>query len=254
MKVRFLGTGTSVGVPMVACRCEVCTSPNPKDRRLRSSVFVETEGTALLIDAGTDVRTQLLNYHIDDIDALLLTHYHKDHIAGLDDLRAITMIKKKAIPIYGKKDVLEAVQKEVPYAFGNSAYKLAPKFWLHEIFSQQNFMAAGVNVTPIEVIHGDLHITGFRIGNFSYITDASEVTTSEQEKLKGSTHLVVNGIRIKKHSSHFCLEEAIHFAKNINAPQVYITHISHQLGLHDEVNHSLPSNMQLAYDGLQIVV
>ncbi|MCL1973905.1 MAG: MBL fold metallo-hydrolase [Bacteroidetes bacterium] len=247
----FLGTGTSQGIPIIGCKCNVCRSSHLKDKRLRTSAYVEYMGLRLLIDAGPDFRQQLLRANINNVDAILLTHEHKDHTAGLDDVRAFNYINKKAMDIYAEERVQHAVKQEFSYAFEEHKYPGAPEFSLHTI-DEHTFHIGPVCIKPIRVWHAHLPILGFRIADLAYITDASNLADSELPKLKNLSVLVLNAVRPKPHASHFSLQQAIDMAKKIGAQQTYLTHISHQMGLHDDVEKELPSGIMLAYDGLTI--
>ncbi|SFC60637.1 phosphoribosyl 1,2-cyclic phosphate phosphodiesterase [Parapedobacter composti] len=249
MTVRFLGTGTSQGIPVIACNCGVCTSSDPKDKRLRSSVLLQVDGQNIVIDTGPDFRYQMLREKVMRLNAILFTHSHKDHIAGLDDVRAFNRLQERAIDIYGAAEVHEALKREFYYAFGMKKYPGVPELNLHEITSNP-FSLAGTNVIPIEVMHYMMPVMGFRIGEFTYITDAKTIPDSEIEKISGTRVLVVNALQREPHISHFTLDEAVAFAHRIGAEQTYFTHISHRLGLHDEVQRGLPEGIALAYDGL----
>lgn len=251
MKITFLGTGTSQGVPVIACECEVCTSNNSKDQRLRSSVMIETEGNTFVIDAGPDFRTQMLRAKVKHLDAVILTHAHKDHIAGLDDVRAFNFIQKKAIDVYSREDVQTAIKNEFSYAFAVYKYPGVPEINLKTVENKE-FEINQIKIIPIEVKHMELKIFGYRIGNFTYITDCNYISDEEFEKIKGTEILVINALRMKKHVSHFTLDEAIDVIKKIQPKKAYLTHISHMMGLHEEVENELPSNIHLAYDGLTI--
>lgn len=251
MKITFLGTGTSQGVPVIACECEVCTSNNSKDQRLRSSVMIETEGNTFVIDAGPDFRTQMLRAKVKHLDAVILTHAHKDHIAGLDDVRAFNFIQKKAIDVYSREDVQTAIKNEFSYAFAVYKYPGVPEINLKTVENKE-FEINQIKIIPIEVKHMELKIFGYRIGNFTYITDCNYISDEEFEKIKGTEILVINALRRKKHVSHFTLDEAIDVIKKIQPKKAYLTHISHMMGLHEEVENELPSNIHLAYDGLTI--
>ncbi|MGV3763284.1 MBL fold metallo-hydrolase [Parapedobacter sp.] len=253
MIVKFLGTGTSQGVPVIACDCEVCTSPNVKDTRLRSSVLVTWGGKNLVIDTGPDFRYQMLREHVTHLDAVLFTHSHKDHVAGLDDVRAFNRQQGAAVDIYGTRDVHEALQREFYYAFSAKRYPGVPILNLHEIASAP-FLLFGREVIPIEVMHYLMPVLGFRIGDFTYITDAKTVDDTQAEKIRGTKILVINALQREPHISHFTLDEAIVFAQRIGAEQTYFTHISHRLGLHDDVEAALPEGIFLAYDGLQLAI
>lgn len=251
MIIRFLGTGTSQGVPVIACDCPICTSPNAKDRRLRSSVLIELGGRNIVIDTGPDFRYQMLREHVTHLDAVLFTHAHKDHLAGLDDVRAFNRQQGAAIDIYGTTDVHEALKREFYYAFSAKKYPGVPLLDLHEITSTP-FTLFGREITPIEVMHYMMPVLGFRIGEFTYITDAKTVNDTEIRKITGTKILVVNALQRDSHISHFTLDEAIAFARRIGAEQTYFTHISHRLGLHNEVQQELPAGIFLAYDGLTL--
>lgn len=251
MQLTFLGTGTSQGVPVVACGCEVCRSTDPRDKRTRSSVLVETEGKAILIDAGPDLRQQMLREGVRDLDAVLLTHEHMDHIVGMDDLRAFTFAHEppRPVPIFADAATITAVRRVFAYAFSGSKYPGMPRFDLHTI-TREPFLAQGVPVVPVEVMHHYLPVLGFRIGGLTYLTDAKTITGAEKEKIRGSEVLVVNALRKKEHISHFNLEEALALIEEIAPARAYLTHISHLMGLHAELK--LPTNVHLAYDGLKV--
>ncbi len=253
MKISFLGTGTSQGIPMIGCHCAVCKSTNPKDKRLRSSIAIEVNQKKLIIDTGPDFRTQLLREKIEDIDAILYTHEHKDHIAGLDDVRPINFLQHKAIPIFAEARVIDALKNEFHYAFDEQQYLGAPKLSLTEIGTEQ-FDCLGVSVLPIRVFHHKLPVLGFRIHDFAYITDANRIEEEELKKLEHLDILVINALRIEQHISHFTLEEALEIVSKLRPKQTYLTHISHFLGLHDEINQSLPQNVRLAFDQLSIQI
>lgn len=249
MKVTFLGTGTSHGVPMIGCTCEVCTSTNSKDNRLRSSVLIETEGKTIIIDTGPDFRQQMLKAKVKHLDAILYTHEHKDHIAGLDDTRAFS--EMYPLSVYAVKRVQDAIRGAFSYIFQGLTYPGIPKVEMHEI-RENPFFVDTIPVIPINVLHYKLPVLGFRIHSFCYITDCNHIPDDEFEKLKGLDVLVLNALRIEPHISHYSLEEAISMAVKIGAKQTYFTHISHQLGLHDEVEKGLPRNIHLSYDGLAL--
>ena len=253
MTVKFLGTGTSQGIPVIACDCAVCTSINAKDKRLRSSVLVELDGRNVVIDTGPDFRYQMLREHVTRLDAVLFTHSHKDHVAGLDDVRAFNRQQGTAVDLYGTIDVHEALKREFYYAFADKKYPGVPLLNLHEITSKP-FSLFGHEVIPIEVMHYMMPVLGFRIGDFTYITDAKTVGSAEIGKIAGTKILVVNALQHDSHISHFTLEEAVAFAQRIGAEQTYFTHMSHRLGRHDEVQRELPGGIFLAYDGLLLDV
>lgn len=251
LRITFLGTGTSGGVPMIACNCVVCSSENEKDKRLRSSILVQSEKTALVVDTTPDFRTQMLRENVKKLDAVIFTHPHKDHIAGLDDIRAYNFFQKKPVEVYANKLTEEALQREYYYIFTEKKYPGIPDINLHTI-TNESFMVGDIPVIPILVHHLKMPVLGFRFGNFTYITDANRIDEQEKEKIKGSEMLVVNALRKKEHISHFNLQEAIELVKELKIPTAYFTHISHQLGLHNEVNKELPANIHLAYDGLKM--
>ena len=236
---------------MIACDCVVCSSENEKDKRLRSSILVQSEKTSLVVDTTPDFRTQMLREKVKKLDAVIFTHPHKDHIAGLDDIKAFNYFQKKAVEVYANKLTEEALRREFYYIFADHKYPGVPHIDLHTI-SDKPFMVGDIPVIPILVYHLNMPVLGFRFGNFTYITDANRISDEEKEKIKGSEVLVINALRKKEHISHFTLQEAIDLAEDLQIPQAYLTHISHQLGLHDEINAEIPPNVQLAYDGLQI--
>ena len=251
MQLTFLGTGTSQGVPVIACDCAVCRSTDPRDTRMRSSVLVETERKTILIDAGPDFRQQMLREGVRDLDAVLLTHEHMDHIAGMDDLRAISFANEppRAVPIYADEATLNAVRRVYAYAFSGSQYPGMPQFDLHAI-SRDPFVAAGIPVVPVEVMHYHMPVLGFRVGGLTYITDAKSISLEEKEKIRGSEVLVVNALRRKEHISHFNLKQALDLIEELSPSRAYLTHISHLMGLHGEVK--LPPHVQVAFDGLKV--
>lgn len=251
MKVTFLGTGTSQGVPVIGCECEVCRSMDYRDKRLRSSVHLEAEGQSLIIDTGPDFRQQALRQDIKRVDAVLFTHGHKDHTAGLDDVRAYNFLQKMDMPIYGRIEALNQIKMEFAYAFEQIKYPGIPQLSLQQIESNP-FSVNGLTITPLPVMHHQLPVLGFRIGSFSYITDANLITDLAYERLKGTEVLVINALQREKHISHFNLEEALEQAKKIGASKTFFTHISHKLGKHKQVEKELPVSVALAYDGLSI--
>jgi phosphoribosyl 1,2-cyclic phosphate phosphodiesterase len=253
LKITFLGTGTSQGVPVIGCQCEVCRSLDYRDKRLRVSVHLEVKGTSLVIDTGPDFRQQMLRERISKLDAVLLTHSHKDHIAGLDDVRAFNFLQEKGMPIYGMPKTLEQVRKEIYYAFEEQKYPGTPVLQLHEI-GEEDFVFNGIKIVPLPVLHLRMPVLGFRIGVFSYITDANSIPEETLSKLKGTKVLVLNALQKEKHVSHFNLEEAIAQAKKIGAEQTYFTHISHKMGLHQSLSKELPASIALAHDGLSVTL
>ncbi|MFM6976749.1 MAG: MBL fold metallo-hydrolase [Sphingobacteriaceae bacterium] len=253
MKVNFLGTGTSQGIPVITCQCPVCTSADAKDNRLRSSVMIQAEGKNIVIDSGPDFRYQMLRAGVHHLDALVFTHEHKDHVAGMDDIRAFNYKQGEAINVYAHQRVQETLKREFPYVFSVHKYPGVPQIDLFEI-GHHPFDVAGISFIPIEVMHFKLPVLGFRIGDFTYITDAKTVSESEKLKIKGSKVLVINALQIEKHISHFTLEEALAFAAEIGAERTYLTHISHRLGTHQDISLKLPDGVALAYDGLVLEI
>lgn len=252
MKVTLLGTGTSQGVPIIGCTCEVCLSTDKKDKRLRCSVLIEMDdGFTIVIDTGPDFRYQMLRAGVKRLDAVLFTHDHKDHTAGLDDLRAFNFMQKKPMDVYATTEVQTAITKAFDYVFSDNKYPGLPKINLHTI-SNKIFNIQNVTITPIEVMHYKLPVLGFRINQFTYITDANKISKKELQKVVGSKVLVINALRKEDHISHFTLAEATAVAQYVNAKQTYFTHISHQMGLHKQVDENLANGLNLAYDGLVI--
>jgi len=252
MKVTILGSGTSQGVPVIACECEVCRSENPKDKRLRCSVLIETEEQNLVIDTGPDFRQQMLRESVSQLDAVIFTHEHKDHVAGLDDIRAFNFKSGgKAMSVYASENVQEALKREFAYVFADTKYPGVPEVKLNTI-TNRNFEVNGLPIQPVQVMHYKMPVLGFRIGEFSYITDANYIAEDEKEKLKGSKVLVLNALRQSQHISHFNLEEALDLIKELEVEEAYLTHISHLMGKHEDVSSLLPNNVALAYDGLKL--
>lgn len=253
MKITFLGTGTSQGVPVIACTCEVCLSADEKNKRLRSSVMLEMNGKVVVIDSGPDFRQQMLRANVNRLDGLVFTHEHKDHIAGLDDIRAFNYVLKKKMDVYASVKVQEAMRREFPYIFDDFKYPGIPELNLHTI-SNKEFDVAGIKFIPVEVLHYRIPVFGFRIGDFTYITDANFISEEEKKKIRGSKIIVLNALRKEPHVSHYTLQEAVDVLKDLNPETGYLTHISHQLGLHEEVQRELPVNIKCAFDGLVLEV
>ncbi len=253
IKITFLGTGTSQGIPVIGSTHEVCLSPDPKDKRLRSSVKVEWGDQIYVIDCGPDFRQQMLNSETDRLDGVLFTHYHADHTAGLDDIRSFSL-RQGYVDVYADSDVIANLKERFGYIFATeNRYGGAPNLRVNE-FENHPFMLSTKKVIPIEVMHGKTRIFGFRIDDLAYITDAKYVSPSEMEKLTGLDVLVVNALRIEPHSTHFNLEEALDFIESLKPKRAYLTHISHRLGFHAKVSKDLPENVFLAYDGLSLSV
>lgn len=253
LKIRLLGTGTSQGVPVLGCNCTVCKSEDQRDKRLRTSAFVEIDSTKILIDAGPDLRQQLLRENITALDAVLITHEHKDHLGGLDDVRPIYFQQKRPIDIYAMQRVLNVIRKDYDYAFKEHPYPGVPSFNLHSI-RHDSFFVNNIKIQPIQVQHLTLPILGYRIGNLAYITDASFVAKNEFKHLHNLDLLVINCLRIKKHYSHFNLEEALNFIDTVKPKKAILTHVSHELGLYSQVEKMLPDNVVLGYDDLEFVI
>lgn len=249
MKVTFLGTGTSQGVPVIACSCEVCLSKNEKDRRLRSSIMIEELGQNIVIDTGPDFRQQMLRENVQQLDAVVFTHEHKDHIAGLDDVRAFNFKQKRDMEVYATSETQTALKREFHYAFGDNPYPGIPKINLNTI-DNSIFNIGPVEILPINVWHHKMPVKVFRIGKFTYITDANRIEESELDKIRGSEIIVINALRKTDHISHFKLSEALDLLEELKPKKAYLTHISHLLGNHDEVSEELPSYVEIAYDGL----
>lgn len=251
LKITFLGTGTSSGVPMIGCPCEVCTSTDKKDKRLRSSILVESATTSFVVDTTPDFRYQMLRANVKKLDAVLFTHPHKDHIAGLDDVRAYNYFQLKPMDIYANSLTEEAIKREFAYAFSDKKYPGIPSLNLITIDAAP-FNIGDIPVIPVLVWHLKMPVLGFRFGNFTYITDANRIDEAEKEKIKGSKALVLNALRKEKHISHFTLDEAIAMVQELKVPNGYFTHISHQLGRHENINAILPNGIQLAFDGQEL--
>lgn len=249
MKITFLGTGTSQGVPVIACQCKVCKSEDPKDRRLRSSVLIEDKGVSIVIDTGPDFRQQMLREDVRSLTAVLLTHEHKDHVAGMDDVRAFNFSQRRPMPIFADKRTQKAVLRDFYYAFSPNPYPGVPRLDLIEVESSP-FFIEHLKIVPLDVMHLKMPVKAFRVHNFTYITDANSIENTELEKMKGSEVMVINALKKEKHISHYNLNEAIEVINQVNPRRAYITHISHQMGFHEEVTPTLPEGIYLAYDGL----
>lgn len=259
-KITFLGTGTSQGIPMIGCTCKVCKSADPRDNRLRTSALVEHNGFRILIDCGPDFRQQMLRQNISDLDAVILTHQHKDHTGGMDDIRAFNYFRKAAFPIYAEPNVQESLKMEYSYAFAEHKYPGVPDYTLHTIGEEPFTITkslpdgteATIEITPIRVYHYRLPILGFRIGNMAYITDGSSIPATEFDKLQGLELFIINTVRKEKHISHFSLPEALDVVEKVGAPRNFLTHLSHQIGTHKELEAILPPNVKPAYDTLEL--
>ncbi len=253
MKVTFLGTGTSQGVPILCCECEVCRSTNPKDNRLRSSILVQSSQANIVIDSGPDFRQQLLRKGLKTLDAVVFTHEHKDHIAGLDEVKAFNFFNKVRMPVYATARVQEALRREFAYIFADEKYPGIPEVDLYTVRNEP-FTIKEITLTPIEVMHYKLPVKAYRIKDFTYITDANFISQEEKEKIKGSKIIVINALRREEHISHYTLNEAVSLLEELKPEKAYLTHISHQMGLHDAVSVELPDFVEIAYDGLEIEI
>ncbi len=251
MQFTFLGTGTSQGVPVITCQCLVCQSSDIKDKRTRTSLLVQSATTTVVIDTGPDFRMQMLREQVQDLNAVLFTHGHKDHVAGLDDIRPFNYLLNKTIDVYAEENVQQTLKREFSYAFEEQQYPGAPQIQLQPI-QLQLFCIGDIPIIPIRVIHKTLPVLGFRIHDFTYITDANFISDEELEKIKGSKILVLNALRKESHYSHFNLAQALEIIDKVKPNQAYLTHISHHLGLYNDVQKDLPDQVYLAYDGLQI--
>ncbi len=253
MEITFLGTGTSGGVPLIGCQCGVCKSADPRDKRLRTSVLIKTNHLNLVIDCGPDFRQQMLREDVRHIDGILMTHQHKDHTGGLDDIRSYNFINKKAIDIYCDKDTELGIRDQYSYVFTDTDYPYLPKMNFIRI-DNQPFEISGLKVTPLEVMHATMPVKGYRFGHVTYITDAKTIAPEEKEKIKGTRILIVNALRPDAHYSHFNIAEALALVNEIKPETTYLIHMSHQFGLHAEMEEKLPAGVIPAYDGLKINV
>lgn len=251
MEFTFLGTGTSQGVPVITCSCEVCTSSDERDKRTRTSLHIQSPATSVVIDTGPDFRSQMLRENVKDLDAVVFTHGHKDHVAGLDDIRPFNYLLNKTIEVFAEESVQEILKNEFSYAFKPQDYPGVPQIKLNTI-DLNPFAVGDIQFIPIRVLHKNLPVLGFRINNFTYITDANFIAKEELEKIRGTKVLVLNALRREKHYSHFNLAEAIDIVNEIQPEQAYFTHVSHHLGLQQIVEQELPEHIHLAYDGLKI--
>ncbi|HLO82917.1 MAG TPA: MBL fold metallo-hydrolase [Chitinophagaceae bacterium] len=253
LHIKFLGTGTSSGIPMIGCDCEVCTSNDPRDNRLRSSIMVNSGKTSLVVDTTPDFRYQMLRTNTKHVDAIVFTHPHKDHIAGLDDIRAFNFFSRKPMELYANSLTEEALRRDFYYAFAERKYPGVPEINLN-LIATDPFVVGDIPIEPIEVWHMKMPVLGFRFGKFTYITDANRLDDEAKEKVRGSEVMVLNALRKEKHISHFSLSEAVSLVKELGVPKAYFTHISHQLGLHEEICNELPEGIELAYDGLTLTI
>lgn len=251
LQVSFLGTGTSGGVPMIACDCIVCSSEDPRDKRLRSSILVRSATTTLVVDTGPDFRYQMLRKKVRHLDAVLFTHPHKDHLAGLDDIRAYNHFGQKPMQVFADSLTEEALRRDFYYAFSETRYPGIPELQLQTI-TESAFWVGDIPVQPIQVWHHRMPVLGFRFGHFTYITDANRIEEEEMQKIRGSRVLVLNALRKEEHLSHFTLSQAVSLIGQLEVPKGYLTHLSHQMGLHASVSDELPAGVELSYDGLEV--
>lgn len=251
MIVTFLGTGTSQGIPVIACQCNVCQSLDYRDKRLRTSVHIEINGQSFVIDTGPDFRQQMLLAKITKLDAVLYTHEHKDHTAGMDDIRSFNFKQKKDMPLYARKQVLNQLKQEFAYVFSNSKYPGVPQVELHEI-TNKPFKVAGIAIEPIDTMHYKLPVFGFRIEDFVYVTDTNYISEPELDKMRNAEVLVLNALHQSPHISHYNLKEALEVIDQVQPKQAYLVHMSHQMGLHSDIEAILPDNVSFAYDGLKV--
>ncbi len=254
IKATVLGSGTSQGVPIIGCRCEVCSSHDRHDKRLRSSLLVSQRGTTVVIDAGPDFRYQMLREGVDDIDAIIFTHGHKDHTGGLDDVRAFNYVKQKSVDIYANAETMDTIRKDYDYAFAEHPYPGVPELTPHIITGDETFTVGGMAITPIKGRHYMMEVLGYRIGPLGYITDMNRIEKHETDKLAGVDTLIINALRHEKHISHFSLGEALDVIDTIKPRQAFLTHISHQMGLHSRLVEELPAGVSPAYDGMVIEI
>jgi phosphoribosyl 1,2-cyclic phosphate phosphodiesterase len=254
LNITVLGSGTSQGVPVIACNCKVCTSNNPKDKRLRCSILISYNGENYVIDSGPDFRYQMLRENVQTLRAVLFTHEHKDHVSGLDDVRAFNFKEDRDMQVYCSKRVEVALKREFHYVFDEDKYPGVPLIQLNTIQNEKFILQGGLEVQPIEVMHYKMPVIAYRIKDFAYITDAKTISESEREKLKGVKVLIVNALRIQEHISHFNLDEALQLIEEVKPEQAYLTHISHLFGTHEEIQSLCPSNVYPAFDGLKIAL
>ncbi|MBQ2508348.1 MAG: MBL fold metallo-hydrolase [Bacteroidales bacterium] len=253
MRVTFLGTGTSQGVPVIACHCEVCSSTDPHDKHLRCSSLVETDGGKnILIDIGPDFREQMLRHKVEHLDSILITHAHRDHVGGIDDIRSFNYVQNKPMDIYGNADALSTIRNDYHYIFEHHEFAGLPEANMHEIDGSTPFQAADMEVVPVKAFHKTLPVLGFRLDRFGYLTDCNHIEPQELDKLRGVEVLAIGALRKEKHFSHFCLSEALQVVEVLQPRLAYIIHVSHQMGLYAQVEAELPDHVHVAYDGLQV--
>ena len=255
MKLTFLGTGTSMGVPVIACNCSVCKSTDSHDKRLRTSALVETDaGENILIDIGPDFREQMLREGVVHLEGILITHAHRDHVAGLDDIRSFNYVQNRKMDLYCNKEARVTIERDYHYIFDYHQFPGLPEANIHELTGDERFGLGSVEVVAIKAMHKDLPVLGYRIGKLGYVTDANRIESEERAKLEGVEVLVINALRKTKHFSHFCLPEALEVIETLSPREAYITHVSHEMGLYADVSKELPPHVQIAYDGLKIEI
>ncbi len=255
MKITILGSGTSQGVPVIACDCRVCISTDSRDKRLRTSIMISHKGENFVIDSGPDFRQQMLRENVKTLSGIIFTHEHKDHVAGLDDVRAFNFFEKRDMPVYCTEQVEKALRNEFHYIFADNKYPGVPSIKLNRISKNTPFeITNGLRLVPIEVMHYRMPVLGYRIGDFTYITDAKTISEEEKEKIKGTKVLIVNALREKEHISHFNLEQALAFIADISPDKAYLTHISHMFDTHEGIERKLPSGVKVAWDGMVLEV
>lgn len=241
-------------MPVIGCECKVCTSADPRDQRLRVAILISQEGVNIAVDTGPDFRQQMLRAGVKNLDAVLLTHEHNDHIIGLDDVRPFNFMQWKKMPVFATPEVQAQVRKRFAYVFEKNPYPGAPMLELRTISKAADFQVGGINITPVEVLHGNLPVMGFRVGDFTYLTDVKTIAEDQKQKARHSKVLVLNALHHNVHHSHLNLQEALAMIEDLAPQQAYLTHMSHRMGLHGEVSRMLPENVALAYDGLEILV
>lgn len=254
MKITFLGTGTSQGIPVIGCKCAVCRSADSRDKRLRTSALVSVDDKNILIDIGPDFREQMLRNDVSHLDAILVTHAHRDHVAGIDDIRPYNYYQQSPIDIYARSNAIEAIRRDYAYIFAQHIYPGLPEANLIEVSGSSVFSIGNTEVVPIEAMHKDMPILGYRMGHMAYVTDANYIAHKELDKIKGVEVLVINALRVEKHFSHFSLSEALEVIAFLKPRKAYLTHMSHEMGFYDEVCRGLPENVFLAYDGLTVEI
>lgn len=254
MQITFLGTGTSGGVPLIGCQCQVCKSPDPRDKRLRTSILIQTEQLTIAVDCGPDFRQQMLREDVRHLDAILMTHQHKDHTGGLDDVRAFNFINKRALDVYCDYATELGIKDQYSYVFTETDYPYLPKMNFIRIKNNEDFSLGDLQITPIEVMHGPMPVLGFRIADFTYITDAKTIAAEERDKIRGTKTLIVNALRYEEHYSHFTIDEALQLIEDVKPETAYLIHMSHQFGLHADMEKKLPANVKAGYDGLKITI